>query len=204
VFLEDSRLKEFVNETGSSSPTPGGGSVAAVVLALSFSLSSMVINLTIGKEKYKDIESDLKNIKKKITDGGEKFLELMNDDADNFNALMKVLSSKNDKKIIEAIQNAIYPPLEMMRLADKLFPSIYYIVKNGNKNALSDALISGILLKAGIHAAYLNIKINLNLLYDKKNDVFIKKIIDETKNILKNTENFSVKIKKYGENELGR
>jgi len=44
-------IKGFLSETASSSPAPGGGSVAALSGALGTALSSMVCNLTIGKEK---------------------------------------------------------------------------------------------------------------------------------------------------------
>ena len=53
---------EFLTVSASSSPTPGGGSVSAYVGALAASMTCMVANLTIGKEKYKEVEPEAKQI----------------------------------------------------------------------------------------------------------------------------------------------
>jgi len=50
-------INAFLDELASSSPAPGGGSVAALSGALGAALTSMVCNLTIGKKKYADVEA---------------------------------------------------------------------------------------------------------------------------------------------------
>ncbi|MGL5149066.1 MAG: cyclodeaminase/cyclohydrolase family protein, partial [Clostridium sp.] len=42
MYFKNYSIEEFTIELASSSPTPGGGSVAGIVLALSGSLNSMV------------------------------------------------------------------------------------------------------------------------------------------------------------------
>jgi len=54
--------EEFLTVSASSAPTPGGGSVSAYVGALAASMTCMVANLTIGKEKYKEVEPQVKEI----------------------------------------------------------------------------------------------------------------------------------------------
>jgi|GEM_PF-6284770 len=44
-------IGQFLEQASSSSPTPGGGSVAALVAALAASMTAMVGNLSTG-EKY--------------------------------------------------------------------------------------------------------------------------------------------------------
>lgn len=53
---------EFLAQGASSAPTPGGGSVSAYVGALAASMVCMVANLTIGKEKYKNVEHQVQDI----------------------------------------------------------------------------------------------------------------------------------------------
>ena len=53
-------VEEFLQKANSPEPVPGGGSVAAVTGALASSMGLMVLNLTIGKEKYKQFEADCK------------------------------------------------------------------------------------------------------------------------------------------------
>lgn len=43
---------EFLEKLASSAPAPGGGGGAAMAGALAAALSSMVANLTLGKEKF--------------------------------------------------------------------------------------------------------------------------------------------------------
>ena len=45
-------LNDYLTEASSSSPTPGGGNVSAVVAALGGSMIAMVANLTLGKKGY--------------------------------------------------------------------------------------------------------------------------------------------------------
>jgi len=45
-------LREFQTALASSSPTPGGGTAAAVSLGQAAALSCMVADLTLGKEKW--------------------------------------------------------------------------------------------------------------------------------------------------------
>ena len=59
------KIDSFLSELASNSPAPGGGSVAALSGALGAALSSMVCNLTIGKEKYVDVQDEIKKVLKK-------------------------------------------------------------------------------------------------------------------------------------------
>ena len=61
-MLTNLRITEFLDELASSSPAPGGGSVAALSAALGAALTSMVCNLTVGKKKYIAVEQEIKMI----------------------------------------------------------------------------------------------------------------------------------------------
>ncbi|MDG1549929.1 MAG: cyclodeaminase/cyclohydrolase family protein, partial [Candidatus Poseidoniaceae archaeon] len=45
-------LSEFQDELSSSAPTPGGGTASAVALGQAAALTKMVIELTLGREKW--------------------------------------------------------------------------------------------------------------------------------------------------------
>ena len=55
-------LDKYLKDAAAGTPTPGGGSVAALVGALATTMSSMSANFTIGKEKFKQYDSQLKRI----------------------------------------------------------------------------------------------------------------------------------------------
>ena len=46
--LKDYKIEDFINDLSSTLPSPGGGSVAGLVGALSGSLNSMVYSLTVN------------------------------------------------------------------------------------------------------------------------------------------------------------
>jgi hypothetical protein len=52
-------IKMFLDELASSSPAPGGGSVAALSGALGAALSSMVCNLTRDKQGYEAVQDEI-------------------------------------------------------------------------------------------------------------------------------------------------
>ena len=47
-------LREYQTALASSSPTPGGGTAAAIALGQASALTCMVCDLTIGREKWKE------------------------------------------------------------------------------------------------------------------------------------------------------
>ncbi len=50
MLYTDKTCRQFVEETASKAPVPGGGSVSALAGALGASLGRMVASLTIGKK----------------------------------------------------------------------------------------------------------------------------------------------------------
>ena len=50
--MKNMSLDDFTRELSSKKPVPGGGGAAALAGALSASLSSMVVNYTLGKKHY--------------------------------------------------------------------------------------------------------------------------------------------------------
>ena len=61
-MLVDLTIKDFLAETASNAPVPGGGSISALNGAIATALTEMVANLTIGKKKYADVEGQMKTI----------------------------------------------------------------------------------------------------------------------------------------------
>ncbi|MEG8947258.1 cyclodeaminase/cyclohydrolase family protein [Rosettibacter firmus] len=162
-------ISEYLTELSSSSPTPGGGNVAAFCGALSSSLGMMVCNLTIGKKKYADVEDELKSIKDKLESFQKSFIELAEKDNEAFNKVIEAmkLPKENEeqneirsKKIEEATIHAAEIPSEVLKNCYNMLPLLKTILDKGNKNSLSDAGVSIALLKAAAQSAYFNVLIN--------------------------------------------
>ncbi len=176
-MLIDKKVSNFLDELASSSPTPGGGSVAALAGALGAALISMVGNLTVGKKKYEDVEKDIK----KIISSSEKLRyelsQLTEEDVkafNNFMATYKMPKETEDEKKIRAekIQEALikaarvplktaYKCLDIMILSQE-------IAEKGNINVISDAGVAVLMSEAALESAILNVKINLKMIKDEK------------------------------------
>ena len=162
-------LQEYFDELSSSSPTPGGGNVAALCGALASSLGTMVCNLTIGKKKYADVEQEMISLKNKLEIYQKEFFELAQKDNEAFDKVMEAFKlpkgSDEEKevrnsKIEEATINAAEVPSEVIRKCYELLPLLKTIADKGNKNSLSDAGVAIALTRTSVQGAYLNVLIN--------------------------------------------
>ncbi|HHV17284.1 MAG TPA: cyclodeaminase/cyclohydrolase family protein, partial [Thermoanaerobacterales bacterium] len=66
-MLIEKSCKDFVEVLSSKEPVPGGGGAAALVGAIGMALGNMVGNLTVGKKRYKNVESEVYSIMEKAT-----------------------------------------------------------------------------------------------------------------------------------------
>ena len=96
MTFEKMQIQEFIDELASNSPAPGGGSVAALCGSLGSALVSMVANLTIGKEKYKDNWEAMEAVIAKSEPLRAKFVDLMNKDTESFNVFMAAMKMPKD------------------------------------------------------------------------------------------------------------
>ncbi len=196
-MLKDQKIKTFLDSLASESATPGGGSVAALTGAMSAALISMVSNLTVGKEKYRHLENDIKLLLQKSESLRAKLEELMEKDVEVFNQLMAIMKlprnneeekRERNQKMQIALIEAAKVPLEVARKSKELIDICQEIADKGNKNAISDAGVAVILAEAAFDSAIINVKINLNMIKDEKRN---NSLTEEINNL-----NASVKGKK--------
>lgn len=185
-------LNEFTEKLASNSPTPGGGSVAGLSASLSAALIEMVINLT--------DDNSLKNNKNELSKKRKEALELIDEDAESFNKVMKAFkmpknteTEKKERKnnIQEGLYQASLTPLETMKLGLKLMQIAREVIEKGNPHAISDIGVAGYMGISAIKGAYLNVLINTKSLNDKSK---AEKLEKEANKIISNGENLLTKI----------
>lgn len=176
-MLKDQKIKNFLDGLASKSPTPGGGSVAALTGSMGAALLSMVGNLTIGKRKYIHVEDDIKRLLKRSEILRADFEELMERDTEAFNQFMAIMKlpketeeQKEDrrKKMQIALIEAANVPLEVARKSLEVLNICQEVANKGNKNVISDAGVGAILAEAAFDSAILNVKINLAMIQEEK------------------------------------
>jgi formiminotetrahydrofolate cyclodeaminase len=173
--LASSTIKEFLRNLSSDSPAPGGGSVAALCGALSASLSSMVCELTIGKEKYIQHQNEIKQVLADTMEKRTELTRLIDEDTHAFNDVMKAFKmpketedqkKKRSKAIQEGYKKAAQVPLKTARLCQETLDLAQTVAEKGNVNSITDAGVAAKMGEAGVYAALLNVKINLESIND--------------------------------------
>jgi len=170
-------MKKYLDDTASGEPTPGGGSVAALVGALGAALTSMVCNFTVGKERYKDVEKDVAEILSQAEELRGDLTELMQADTEAYGQVSEAYgmprkTSKQKRARTAAIQEALKGALEVplkatMRCYDilKLNASL---VDKGNPNLISDVGVAVALAESALQSAAMNVEINLAYIKDEE------------------------------------
>ncbi|MCS7233046.1 MAG: cyclodeaminase/cyclohydrolase family protein [Synergistetes bacterium] len=163
--LKESTLEGFLKELSSSSPVPGGGSVAALMGALGAALISMVSNLTLGRKGYEPFEDDIKRLLNISESLMGNLLQKVDEDAEAFNSFMSALKLPKDSEerqmaLEEALKKATLLPLSVMELSFEVLKLSKELLDKGNKNAMSDVAVAAISAYAGMESAYFNVLIN--------------------------------------------
>lgn len=175
-MLRTKSIDEFLKVLASDAPTPGGGSVAALNGALGCALLEMVCDLTLGKEKFKEVWKDLEPIKAQIEKLREELTDSIDRDAkayDLVTAAYKMPKSTDEEKearkeaIQAAMMTAAETPKATARYIHQALRMAKEVAEKGNPNVLSDAGVGAACLLAAMNAALMNIAINLGSIKDE-------------------------------------
>ncbi len=190
----DQPLRHFMDKLASRSPEPGGGSVAALTGALGAALVSMVANLTLGKEKYKDVQPQIEALLKESEELRGDLQDLIQKDTEAYGALSEVYKMPKNtdsekeartEKMQEALKKACQVPFEIGLKALEVAKLAQRAADIGNVGAVSDAGVAVLLAQACAQSAALNVKINVNSIKDA---AFNKNTWARTQDVLKQVE----------------
>jgi glutamate formiminotransferase / formiminotetrahydrofolate cyclodeaminase len=169
-------LSAFVSSIASSSPTPGGGSVAAHAGALGAALVQMVAGLTAGKKKYASVDAEMKETALQAAALSNRLAALVARDAEAFNAVSAAhqlpQGTEEEKEartaaIQQALIGAAEVPLETARACAAVAELALAVAERGNQNAVTDAGVAALLAETGCRGASYNVRVNVTSLEDK-------------------------------------
>ncbi len=175
--LIDMNLEDFINETASESPAPGGGSISAYMGSLGIALGTMVANLSSHKRGWDDSWEEFSQWAEKGKMIQNELLHLVDEDTTAFNKIMDAFRkpNKSDKEkqerkeaIEESTKNAIMVPFKVMETAFGAFEVLKAMAETGNPNSVSDAGVGALAVRSCVMGAFLNVKINASGLDDKE------------------------------------
>jgi len=165
-------LDEWIDELAGGAPTPGGGSAAALAGTLAAALVAMVARLTIGKKAYAAAEARAREILAEAEQLRGQLRRLVDEDATAYEGVTRAYKiPKGDPRRSQAIDDALLaaarPPAEVVKLGRRLLALAQTIEHIGNKNAVSDARVAGMLARTAIDGATENVNANLAAVSDQ-------------------------------------
>ena len=174
--IGDKRIRDFAEETAAPTPTPGGGSVAAVCGAVSAALARMVAGLAIGKDDYRDSQDELRRIQEEGRSLQDRLLALADEDSAAYDAVAAAVklpkaTPEDKKRRTEALQLALKKaaevPLSTMEKCNEVIGLSKRALEKGSKSAFTDAGSAALIAHAALEVAGLNVKVNLLSIKDE-------------------------------------
>lgn len=174
-FVKES-CENFVQVLAGKDPVPGGGGASALVGAVGAALGNMVGSLTVGKKKYKDVETEITDMMDKSQKLQSELLDLVQQDAEVFAPLAKAYGmpketqqQKEEKERVmeQALKAACEVPLEIMEKCCQGIELCGLFAEKGSTMAISDAGAGATFCRAALAGASLNVYINTKAMKDR-------------------------------------
>jgi methenyltetrahydrofolate cyclohydrolase len=166
----DLKVSEFLDALASKDAVPGGGSGAALGGALGAALVSMVCHLTIGKKGYEASWEPLTDVLERAEALRSGITELLEADTQAYAKVMEAYrmprgtdeaKAEREEAMQAALRHAAEVPLEIAESCSQVVDLALPAAEMGNRWAVSDAGVGALLAEAAMHAALLNVEINL-------------------------------------------
>ena len=199
-MIKDEPIQQFLDELASKTPTPGGGSVAAIMGAMGAALLSMACNLTIGKKNYEVVEGEMKAILREAENLRGRLTDLVRADVEVFGQVMgayglpKETEGERDTRslaIQEALKAATDVPLECAKACSEVVKLCKVVAERGNRNVVSDAGVAVTAAYAALRSAALNVHVNVGVIRD---EAFVESRLNELAGILNGMEDLHEQI----------
>jgi len=187
-MLKDLTVERFVREVASSSPAPGGGSVSAQAGSQAAGLLSMYCNLSQNREKLGDVVEVLQGIGEEARFLMSKMLEAIDEDTVAFNRVMEAYrmpkgseeeKAKRKEAISEVGRYAADVPMHTTRGSLRVLTLINEAAGKGNPSAVTDLGVANLQALAALIGACYNVKINLDMIADRKAVTDLENEVDE-------------------------
>jgi len=171
--MHDARqtIESFLNATAARQPTPGGGSVTALVGALSAAMGEMVLNYSIGKKDLVVFESELRPALAEFHKARQLLLGLMIEDQGAYEAMVQIRKRPADAPDRAAACDAallacIRIPEAIAATAIAVMDLVDKMVNFVNYHLLSDFAVCADLAMATVRCAVYNVRVNLKQVTD--------------------------------------
>ncbi len=168
-MTEEKKISEYLEVLSSKAPVPGGGGASALAGALGNALGQMVVNLTVGKKKYAEVEEEMQKYLTDLKTMQQEFLHLSDRDAEVFAPLAECYrlpsatpeeKEHKDAVMEEKLLDASMVPVEIMEKSLELLELLDVLADKGSRMAVSDVGVAVQFTRTALLGAVMNVYIN--------------------------------------------
>jgi formiminotetrahydrofolate cyclodeaminase len=166
MFDPSTPIGEYLDAAAAKRPTPGGGSVTALVGALSAAIGEMTLNYSIGRKGSEAYEDELRPALAELNRARALLLQLMVEDQGVYEAMTaarKLPANAPDRqgRFNAALVACIRVPQAMAATALAILELVDRVTNFVNPHLLSDVAVCADLAMATTRCAIYNVRANL-------------------------------------------
>ncbi len=164
-------LKDYLKETASSAPVPGGGSVAAAAASMAAALVEMVAGLTVGRKGFENVHGEMEEIRAAAAAARMSSINDIDRDPEAYRQVLEAFRlpkattenrAARTLAIQKALKGAALVPLTLAEEACRIMELAGRAVRGGNPNAVTDAAVAVLMSRSAGLAALYNVRTNLS------------------------------------------
>ncbi len=169
-------VSDYLYDLGSDAPIPGGGSAAGLQLAMGCSLALKCLSLTVGKPKFAQYDTELRDAIEELSDIRELGYNIMDEDQEAYSKLTRAYALPQDadsekelrkKEIDKALSEAAIPPSKLMEFAIIALRILEELEGKTNPMLKSDLLMGVDCIYLALRSGYQNMIINGKYIKDE-------------------------------------
>jgi methenyltetrahydrofolate cyclohydrolase len=165
--LLDAPLRDFLDRLAADGPAPGGGSAAAVVVAMSAALVGMVARAS--KEQWDEaggVIGQAETLRARVAPLAQADAAAYTDALSALRRREELEERYRDQQLRAALDHAAEIPLQIAEAGCDLASLAALLVENGNPEVRADAAAAAVLAEGGTRAAAKLVSINLGATED--------------------------------------
>jgi len=165
----DKSIKYYVDNLSAKTPTPGGGSVAALLGAVGCGLLCMVAHFTMDRDGYNGYKERARKVIEEVRRIKSQLLSLVDDDIEAYGRLSNALKryKYNKLKVQPSLKKAVLPAAKVCLYTHKAAVGALELAYAGSKSLISDVSVAIYVLDAAFESALVNVNVNLRDIKDK-------------------------------------
>jgi len=161
----DLTLREFLDQVAAREPAPGGGTVAAVTVAMAAGLATMAARFSAGHlDQAKAVAGQAETLRARVE-------PLADADAESYRRVLEAFALPREhgaeaeelrrQRIRHALEDAAEVPLKVAEAGAEVAGLAATLAEGGNPNLRGDAITAGLLAAAGARSAAGLVAINV-------------------------------------------